>query len=297
MTDQNANKNISGIVQLDIKESLDDLEISNVLSEIDQLEFTNYEKRKKYKPDTIITSKDNIKIYYHIKSLVDIEYFDKIYNGSMQEAKSGNIYMDFIAVAIILLLNLLEHQTSFDKVLSSLRRVPNYIDIISELTKLAHFIQYEALINICYHELEANSILNCQLIDLYTKYNRCMNSLMNNTIDGRKKISKDTPAEFLSECFKMGMSKCKTDEVIWNIIPFYDPSDDELTMFSMVDVTCSKKIVECSKKHHRDVLHINLLGVASPKLIGDFLEKYKNVTDNPGVTKFIHRLLVLILSI
>ena len=295
MSDQKENKNNSKIIQPDENESLDNSELSNDLSEIDQLEFTNYEKRKKYRPDTVITSKDKIKIYYHIKSLVDIEYFNGIYNGSMQEAKSGDIYMDFIAVAIVLLLNLLEHPIGFDKQLSSLRSNKNYIDIICELTELAHFIQYEALINICYHELETNNILNYQLISTYTKFDRCMIPLMDNTIDGRKKISKDTPAEFLSKCFKMGMCKSKSDEVIWNIIPFYDPSDDELSMFSMIDVTCYGRMIECSKKHHRDVLHISLLGVSSPGSIRNFLEKYKNTTDNPGVIKFIHRLLMLII--
>lgn len=256
------------------------------------INFADYDKRKRYHPDTCIISKDEIKLYYHKNKLVDIEYFDKIYNGNMEEAKTGNINLDYNAIAINLMLNFIESTNTYKENVKNLNNHFGISGVLFELTVLANYIQYKDLENICFYRWEINRCLDLRLIELYTKYNRDMKQLMINTIRGMKSIDKNVPTSFLSNCYDLGMNDNK-DGVILNIIPFYDPTEIQLSLFKLNvnnypnyspdDAIITPESLLLAKFE-------SLKNIAHPTTLKAFIEKYKNVNGNPGVTKFLHLL-------
>ena len=195
------------------------------------IDFTEIERRQKYRPDTVITSKDGTKIYYHINKLVDIEFFDKLYNGNMEEAKSGNVKLEYDTVVIMLMLNL-------------------------------------------------------ELIEMYGKHNRDNTPLKLVTINGKKNIDKDVPKTFLSECYDLGMTFDK-DAVILNIIPFYDPSPEQLLLFKICSSDYKIDNGTCTPAQLKWMKINSLKNIGSETTLNKFMEKYKGVVGNPGVTKFL----------
>jgi hypothetical protein len=252
------------------------------------IDFTDHEKRKRYYFDTTITSKDKIKIYYHKNRLIDIEFFDKIYNGQMEESKSGDINLDFSAIVIVLMLNFVEYPVNFKLHISEMKHFGTR-DILYELTILANYIQYKDLENVCYYRWEINSILNLQLLVLYEKHNRDKTQLMIGTVAGIKNIENDVPKSFLSDCYDLGMKDNK-DKVILNIIPFYEPSDKQLMLFTLTPGSHVVPGSVCSSGLLRKFKLASLKDIATEATLKTFIERYKNTNGNPGVTKFLHLL-------
>lgn len=250
------------------------------------IDFTEIERRQKYRPDTVITSKDGTKIYYHINKLVDIEFFDKLYNGNIEEAKSGNVKLEYDTVVIMLMLNFVEHPESFTIKSKIIKNNFGQSDALFQLTILAHYIQFPDLEAMCYNRWEMNHMLNLELIEMYGKHNRDNTALKLVTINGKKNIDKDVPKTFLSECYDLGMTFDK-DAVILNIIPFYDPSPEQLLLFKICSSDYKIDNGTCTPAQLKWMKINSLKNIGSETTLNKFMEKYKGVVGNPGVTKFL----------
>ena len=260
------------------------------------IDFTDHGKRKKYFPDTVITSDDGFKIYYHRNKLVDIEFFDKLYNGNMEEAKSGNVNLEYDAIVIILMLNFIDSKQNFIQGFFHGDTSLGYGDVLYDLTMMSNYIQFKELEELCYKRWEINGIINLRMIKLFTSQNRKLDTLMSKTVSGTKTIEDDVPTAFLSNCFDFGMNSGCANSVILNIIPYYNPTDKQMSLFKL-DLSnqyIASDII--TSQNQRNIKLRQLQFIANGDILRTFLDKYKNTTDNPGVIKMLHLLATFMIS-
>lgn len=283
------------IESLDEK-TISDLDLAAKITFPGLINFANYEKRKKYFPDTTFISKDEIKIYYHKNKLVDIEYFDKIYNGSMEESKTGIVNLNFDAYVIIIILNYIENPNNFEREIKQLNGQFGTRDEVYGLTILANYIQHKKLEELCYQRWAINKDLNLKLIELYDKHGRDKKELMIATISGTKTIENDVPKQFLSDCYDLGITSGNNDSVILNVIPYYDPTEQQLSIFKYNATDFTVRAGTLSSVQLKSMKIVTLKNVGSGVTIQTFLERYKNTVGNPGVTKFLHLLATFMIT-
>lgn len=98
-------------------------------------------------------------------------------------------------------------------------------------------------------------------------------------------VDEKFPIDFLSQCFNYGMKNNK-DGVIHNILPIYDPTDEQIKLFHMLSGPYVYNANDY-KKEKKDRLE---QGLGSENIIKITLLKYRGDISKPGINKFIHRL-------
>jgi hypothetical protein len=292
MTESKGSSNIPEDVK---NQSIDSADITQNKLEIPNLvDFSNIETQKKYHPDTIIQTKDNKELHFHKVLLVGVKYFDEVYNGPMKS--ENRIKFDFNSKIVSVYLNCKWAHDGIRKTIHGCvhGRQSMFVsdNIIEELLEFANFIQDKNFGDICAAIYNSTGkVVTGGILESLYNLDISAEFIMQQILNGAMTFGEEVPMEFMCDCYDYGMTKNLKSNVVQYVIPYYEPTDKQLKLFT-IPTNCTLFGTAAPSERATTVTK----GVGGYETINRLLAR-KDALNNPGIMKFIMRLTKLAFNI
>jgi hypothetical protein len=182
-------------------------------------------------PDMKIITSDRAVLYFSSEYTKDIPHFNQdisLISGINTEYKLKVVYSPARFRETNLLLNYLHSKEVFLGVTINPQSAKiTYYDI-SGLRRLSQIMGISPLRAWCCMLIGKLGIVDNELIEYYYENKLDKEEFMKDVVNGKFKICRNVKRQFLSDCYDYGISCGMIKEVLFNILPHYVPTDEQL---------------------------------------------------------------------
>lgn len=253
-------------------------------------DYSESKNRKVSNTEVVITSSDDILFYYNRDILC--KHAKKI--SEMKMSANLSIKLNYPREIVNRFLNYLTNSRSLDNLN---QRTLSAADACL-LHKLGREVDCEELAKMAQNKfLNLSYPVTQMLIDgfrLYDKEHKDTNEkqLFAAIANGIRSIEGKVDTSFLSDCFDYMMGSSCNDRkyLLRTIIPMYEPTDEQLARFTINLPEGAPRLLATRQLERASRIR---KGIADPKYIEEFCITHRNNVDNPGVFKFMIKLVQL----